>query len=383
MSLMVPSRFHQVGLKPYSFAVLVKRMSGHPDLLRTMFFWGVYRRRIVTVGFGHCDQRYVIGSANVADNQKKLITISIPILNEVENLPNLLSKLRALADVEKGYDFEFLFTDNASKDDGFEFLAKEAQQDSRIRALRFSRNFGIQKSILTNYHEARGDAAVQIDADLQDPPELISDFLREWEKGFKVIYGIRRRRKESALMNWARRVYYWSVTAIAETDIPRDAGDFRLIDRTILDHLLTVADQTPYLRGFIADLGYPQTGIVYDREERKAGKSKFSLLQLVEFGIDGITAQSTRPLRLMTLFGFSISFLSVLASLFYLLNALFFGEEMPSGFATIALLLLLLIGLNSFLLGLMGEYVGRIFNNTRGLPFTIVEERIEPTKPED
>lgn len=308
-----------------------------------------------------------------------LITISIPVYNEEDNIKLLLDRLCRLAEKELQYEFEFLFTDNASTDRTFELIAEQAANDKRIRVLRFSRNFGFQKSILTNYRNARGDAAVQIDADLQDPPELISEFLRKWEEGYKVVYGVRRRRKESAFLAFSRKLYYSLIDNITSYPVPRNAGDFRLVDKLILNELLSVREQTPYLRGIIASLGYAQIGIPYDRDQRKAGESKFNLLQLIEFGLDGITAQSVRPLRLMTIFGFVVSILSMLAGIYYLSASLFYYEKLPGGFTTIVLLIIFLIGLNAFLLGLIGEYVGRIFNNTRGLPLVYISERIEPT----
>ena len=308
---------------------------------------------------------------------KPLISICIPVLNEESNIEKLLQRLNSLADDETDYQFEFLLTDNASEDNTFELLSGLAKTDDRIRVLRFSRNFGFQKSILTNYQNSRGVAAIQVDADMQDPPEMISAFLRSWEKGFKVVYGIRKGRKEFFLLNWGRKLFYALISNLADNPVPRGAGDFRLIDRVILDQLSTISEQTPYLRGMIADLGYPQKGIVYNRNKREAGKSKFKLFSLIEFGIDGITAQSIRPLRYMTLTGIMISSLSVLVFLYYLIGGILFFQDLPSGFITLTLLTLFSVGINAFFLGLIGEYVGRIFNNTRGLPFTIVEKEIE------
>ena len=309
--------------------------------------------------------------------KKPLISICIPIFNEEENLSALMARLDNLDKAELEYDFEFLFTDNASTDNGFAILAEMAATDKRIRVLRFSRNFGFQKSILTNYKYARGEAAVQIDADLQDPPEIISEFLRLWETGNKVVYGVRRKRKESIFLNLTRRAYYRLVSWLSQTDLPRNAGDFRLIDRVILNQLGTVDEQTPYLRGLIASIGYKQVGVVYDRDRRVAGRSKFNLFKLIELGIDGITAQSIRPLKLMTMFGFCMSILAGMAIIYYLLAAIFSDGTTISGFTTLVLLQLLLLSMNAFLLGLLGEYVGRIFNNTRGLPLTIIQDRIE------
>lgn len=311
-----------------------------------------------------------------------LITISIPVLNEEENIDRLISRLGDFAATETDYRFEFLFTDNCSKDQTFHMLKEHAKIDSRVRVLRFSRNFGFQKSILTNYLHARGAAAIQIDADLQDPPEMISEFLRHWEKGYKIVYGVRRRRQEGILMNRLRDAYYWLVAAISHSPVPKGAGDFRLIDRIIIEHLREVAEQTPYLRGLIADLGYAQVGIPYDRTSRIAGKSKFSPFDLIELAIDGITAQSVRPLRLITMIGVVVCILSFLAILMYILEFMTSGGEPPSGFTTLVTMMLFSIGLNALFIGVLGEYIGRTFNNTRGLPLSIIEESVGPDSEE-
>lgn len=310
---------------------------------------------------------------------RRVITISIPVYNEAENVEVLLERLRALAAVNPRYDFEFLFTDNASEDETYARLKIEASSDARIRVLRFSRNFGFQRSILTNFLNARGDAAIQIDADMQDPPELISEFIARWEKGYKVVYGVRRRRPEAWWLEMSRKLYYRMVNRLSEVDVPPDAGDFRLIDRTIIHHLADIKDRAPYLRGYIAGLGYPQIGIPYDRDARKAGQSKFGLPKLIKLAIDGICSQSTSPLHYITLAGFTISGLSVFATIAYLILWLFAPSATPQGFMTLALLALFSIGLNALFIGIIGEYVGRIFDSVRGHPMTIIEARIENT----
>lgn len=307
-----------------------------------------------------------------------LVTISVPVLNEADNLEALLERLSAFAAGEPKYRFEFLFTDNASTDRTFEILSEKAVTDPRIRVLKFSRNFGFQISILMNYLNAKGAAAVQIDADLQDPPELISDFLRAWEEGYKVVYGVRKRRPEFFLTHWARKIYYRLVTWLSETDLPVDAGDFRLIDRRIIEELRAIKDQTPYLRGVIANMGYAQRGIPYDRTRRTAGRSKFQFGGLLSLAVDGITSQSTKPLRLLTLFGFFVCLLSILGVLYYLGNFVFSPDATPNGFTTLTLIGLVSVGINSLFVGIVGEYVGRIFNNTRGLPLALIDKRIEP-----
>ena len=257
------------------------------------------------------------------------------------------------------------------------YCGKRRKTDDRVRVLRFSRNFGFQRSILTNYLHARGEAVVQIDADLQDPPELISEFLDRWEKGFLVVYGVRRRRDEPFLMELSRKLYYRFVDRISDYSVPPDAGDFRLIDRRIIEHLRNVKDQNPYLRGVIAALGYPQTGVIYDRTARVAGESKFGVMKLIRLGLDGITSQSTQPLRIITFFGFALCGVTTVMAFVYLMLWAFGVNAAPEGFTTLVLLLLFSIGINAAMLGVMGEYVGRIFDNVRGHPFTIIEKSID------
>lgn len=311
---------------------------------------------------------------------KRLITISVPVLNEADNIKPLMERLHSVADLHRRYDFEFLFTDNASTDATFERLASEARLDNRVRVLRFTRNFGFQASILTNYLNARGDAAIQIDADLQDPPELFGEFLASWEQGYKVVYGIRRSRPESVALRLGRKLFYRILASLSEVELPVDAGDFRLIDRAVIEDLRQVRDDAPYIRGTIAHLGYAQIGIPYDRAERQRGSSKFRLLSLIRLAIDGVCSQSTRPLELITLLGAILSFLSLFGALFYFAFYLLVVRKPPQGFTTLVILILLSTSVQTAFIGALGEYIGRIFRNTRHIPAPIIDRRIEPVR---
>jgi polyisoprenyl-phosphate glycosyltransferase len=311
---------------------------------------------------------------------KRLITISVPVLNEADNIRPLMERLRAVADAHGRYDFEFLFTDNASADATFERLADEARADNRVRVIRFTRNFGFQTSILTNYLNAKGDAAIQIDADLQDPPELFGEFLAAWEKGYKVVYGIRRSRPENLVLRNARKLFYRGLASLSTVELPVDAGDFRLIDRAVIEHLRQVKDDAPYIRGTIAHLGYEQIGIPYDRAERKRGRSKFNLFALIRLAVDGVCSQSTKPLELITLLGTILSFLSFFAALFYVAWYFLVVRKPPQGFTTLVMLILLSTSIQTAFIGLLGEYIGRIFRNTRHIPAPIIDQRIEPLR---
>ena len=310
---------------------------------------------------------------------RQLISICVPVFNEQDNIRPLYDRLsRLMQELSDRFDFELLFTDNHSDDATFERLAALSLEDQRIRVIRFSRNFGFQRSILANYLNARGDAAVQIDCDLQDPPELIPEFIRKWQEGYKVVYGVRGQRpKENRLLYYGRRLFYRAIDAISEDRLPYDVGDFRLVDRCVLEQLRHINDQQPYLRGLIAAMGFRQIGIPYDRVAREQGKSKFNMWRLAGLALDGILHHSTMPLRIATAVGFLMCSLACVGVAYFVIARLVFGAEWPEGWTSIFVLILFSVGLNALLLGIIGEYVGRIFKNVKMLPLVIVESVID------
>jgi len=320
---------------------------------------------------------------NIATNKtegtqrkKPLVSISIPVLNESDNLDALYARLCEIGNrMMDRCDLEFVFTDNHSDDTTWEKLTVLASQDVRIRAIRFSKNFGFQRSILANYMHTRGDAVMQIDADLQDPPEMLEAFFDEWEKGYHVVYGVRRKRPEGALLNAFRKVGYWCIDMVSEHPIPRDVGDFRLIDRKVMEALFKIQGHNPYLRGMIAGLGFNQTGIPYERDARAAGESKFNVTRLVRLGLTAVFNHSTVPLRIASLAGITMLGMSVLGALYYLSLRLL-NPELPQGLASIHILVLFGIGLQSLLMGIIGEYLLRIYLILRAEPVAIIEQKL-------
>lgn len=311
-------------------------------------------------------------------SDRPLVSIVCPVFNEQGNIFPLYEALRAVFEpVADRYRWELVFTDNHSTDDTFVELSALAARDERVRVFRFSRNFGFQRSIHTGYLQARGDVAVQIDCDLQDPPALILEFLREWEAGHAIVYGVRRSRKEGALITFTRKVFYRLIDFLSEDRLPLDAGDFRLVDRRVLDVLARIHDESPYLRGTLAGVGFPQKGIPYDRAARAIGASKFSLGDLFKLAFDGILAQSTVPLRLATYTGLIVALLTFLGVVAFVVGRFFFGQEWPAGFALTTVLILLSLSVNALFLGIVGEYVGRIYRQVRQRPLTIIEQRID------
>ncbi|WP_025138447.1 glycosyltransferase family 2 protein [Achromobacter sp. DH1f] len=312
----------------------------------------------------------------MSEQKKPLISISIPVLNEAGNIEALYRRLCALADVMRDRcDLEFVFSDNHSDDESWAMLTALAKTDSRVRAIRFSKNFGFQRSILANYMHTRGDAVMQIDADLQDPPEMLEAFFEQWRQGHQVVYGIRKKRPESGLLQAFRKFGYWVIDRISEHPIPRDVGDFRLIDRKVIQSLCQIRTANPYLRGMIAGLGFNQIGIPYDRDARTVGESKFNVSRLIRLGLTAVFNHSTVPLRAASFLGAIILAASVVGALYYL-TLKFLHPELPPGLASIHILVLFGIGLNSFLLGIIGEYLLRIYLVMRADPVAIVEQSL-------
>ncbi|PWT74094.1 MAG: glycosyltransferase [Proteobacteria bacterium] len=314
---------------------------------------------------------------------RRLVSLILPVHNEEENVVHAYEELCAVFDRIGTYDVEFIFTDNHSDDGTFRKLEQLGARDARVKVLRFNRNYGFQRSLLTGYRYASGDAAVQIDCDLQDPPSLIPQFLVLWEQGHDVVVGLRRRRQENFLLVFGRRTFYALLNRISEEKITSDAGDFRLVDRTILDHLRRSSDLHPYVRGLIASLAGNETGIPYDRAARTRGQSKFPLLKLVRFGLEGIISHSILPLRLATYIGLALSVLTFLLCIFYVVSALMFGADWPPGFATTTVLILLGMSLNAIFMGVMGEYISRIYQQVRQRPLTLIERTINIDQRQD
>jgi dolichol-phosphate mannosyltransferase len=312
----------------------------------------------------------------MASSKRKLVSICIPVLNESENVEPLYERLRVVAtSLEVKYSFEFIFTDNHSSDNTWEKIRILGVRDDRIKGLRFTSNVGFQESILANLAQASGLVMIQIDADLQDPPEMINEFLSEWENGFKVVYGIRTSRGESSLSNSIRKLGYRVISKISNHPIPIDVGDFRLIDKEVRDKLLQSKVPRPYIRGMIASFGLQEKGIEYSRKERQANDSKFPIKSVFQLGLDGIFNHSSWPLRFSTFSGIFILVGSLGLSVYYL-SLKIFSDALPQGLASIHILVLFGIGMNALFLGVIGDYLNRIYVILRNEPRYIVEELI-------
>lgn len=308
--------------------------------------------------------------------RKQLISIIVPVFNEEGNVRRAYEAIVAELGQRDDIEFEIIFTDNHSTDSTFERLEQIALQDERVRVLRFARNFGFNRSILTGYRYAQGDAAIQIDCDLEDPPSLFHEFIRMWRSGHDVVVGIRAQRVEGWLMIVARKAFYRFLDSISDTPHHVDAGDFRLVDRRILNQLRFIDDAQPYVRGLISELASNQGSVPYTRSRREHGESKFPLRQLIKLALEGIYAHSTLPLQLATYVGIGIALATALITGIYIIGRLFSAEMWPAGFATTTVLILFGISLNALFLGIIGEYIARIFRQVRHRPTVVIEKSL-------
>ena len=305
-----------------------------------------------------------------------LISIIVPCYNEEDNIDRTYAELKSETAKLTDYAFEFIFTDNHSTDGTFAKLARLAKDDPSVRVARFSRNFGFHKSVLTGYRLARGAAAIQVDADLQDSPSVFAAFLEKWREGYDVVVGVRRTRIEPRLVQNLRKMHYRLLVRLDGPHLIPDAGDFRLIDQSIIQALRRIDDSHPYLRGLISSLARNQTGIPYDRAERLHGESKFPIRNLVNMGVNGILTHSRAPLKLAFYTGIIVASASMLLTFYLIISRIFSNSAWPAGLATTQILILFGIGLNALFLGILGVYLGRIYDQVRTRPTTIIAQTI-------
>ena len=304
---------------------------------------------------------------------KKKISIIIPFFNEKNNLPLILAEVSKLIKIEKNYDFELLLMDNNSNDGSSDIVKNESKNFKNFKYIKLSRNFGYQANIKAGYDKCTGDAAVQLDADGEDDPSIISKFISEWEKGFDVVYGIRDKRQENIFLTFLRNFFYFFLKKFSEVDIPYKAGDFRIIDRRVINFLKKFDEKNLYLRGLISFIGFKQKGINYERNKRFAGNSKISLLKYFDISLSAITSFTKTPLFLIFILGV-ITFITSLTLLLIYFILFLSGNITEPGFTTIILIQLFFFGLLFFLIGVISIYVGYILDEVKKRPTYIIDE---------
>ena len=315
---------------------------------------------------------------------RKQICILIPAYNEEQVIPQLYDRLTALANAQTDYQFEFLFVNDGSRDRTLEILQEYAAHDQRIGYINLSRNFGKETAMIAGLDHADADATIIIDADLQDPPELIPEMLHHWEAGYDDVYARRASRAgESWFKKTTSQLFYRVLQKSTPITIQRDTGDFRLLDKRCVQALRTMRESQRYTKGMFSWIGYKKKEVIFEREARAAGVSKWNYWKLLDLAIEGITSFTTLPLRWSSILGVIISLLAFLYIALILLRTLFFGNHV-AGYPSIMAVVLFLGGVQLLSLGIIGEYVGRIFTETKQRPLYFVEavhrgQTISPT----
>jgi polyisoprenyl-phosphate glycosyltransferase len=307
---------------------------------------------------------------------KPTFSIIAPIYNELENIPELYPRMREVMD-RTGEPWELVLVDDGSTDGSTALIRKLGENDDRVRPVIFARNFGHQIAVTAGVDYARGDAVIIIDADLQDPPEVILQLIDKWREGYEVVYAVREERQgESWFKKTTASLFYRMIYRITDVDIPMDAGDFRLMDRKVVEVMKHMREKHRFLRGMSAWVGFKQVGVSYKRQPRFAGETKYPLNKMIKLALNAVTSFSYFPLQLATYMGFIAAGLSVLAIPIIVVLRLTTGTAL-FGQATTLIIVLFLGGLQLISLGVIGEYIGRIYDEAKGRPLYIVAEAPE------
>ena len=311
--------------------------------------------------------------STISDTSSVEISVIVPIFNEVENIAALLDRLLpVLAAHCSGY--EIIFIDDGSKDDSLAKLHAIGAATPHLHVVSFSRNFGKEVAIAAGIDRARGAAAVILDADLQHPPEVIAEFITLWRQGYKNVYGVRADRKSDAPMRrYLTDKFYKIFGSFGETLLPAGAGDFRLLDRQALEALKQMPERARFTKGLYAWIGFKSIGVTFEVAERENGQSKFSYRKLTRFAFDGLTSFSTLPLKVWTYVGALVSLFAIGMATLVLLQTLIYGNDVP-GYATIVISIMFFSGVQIISLGILGEYIGRIFAEVKRRPLYLVAE---------
>ena len=309
-------------------------------------------------------------------SERKLISVIVPAYNEEACVEELARRLELVFNTNPKYDFEAIIVENGSSDRTWELLQQIHKRDNRFKTIQLSRNFKMDGGLTAGLHYARGDAAVLMTADLQDPPELISDFIQMWEEGYENVYMVVNKRKGTGpIRTFNSKAFYWLAGKLTDDKIPRNASDFRLVDRKVYEAVRSMDERNRFVRGLFAWVGFQSVGIKADRPERFGGESKAHSLKVIDLAFKGIFSHSYVPLKLIMVSGLATSLLSAIALVSYTANWLLRGVPF-AGFGTIVALVLLLFGVLAFMLGLIAEYIGLIYEEVKQRPNYLVKEAL-------
>ncbi len=307
------------------------------------------------------------------------ITVGIPLFNEEENIPELLRRVRGELDVMAGGPHTLLLVDDGSRDRTPELLEQFVTEMDHVVVVRLSRNFGHQAAITAALEHAEGDVVILMDGDLQDDPAAIPRFVEKYREGFDVVYAKRVARKEGMLKRGAYHLFYRTIRGLSDVPLPVDSGDFSLLSRRVVDAMNSATEYHRYVRGLRAWAGFRQVGMDVERQQRNAGEPKYSLGKLVRLALDGVFSFSLVPLRIATIMGLVMVFLSGLFGLYALADK-FFGDGSPRGFTAVILTVIMMGGVQLVVLGILGEYIGRIYNEAKGRPPYVIDRVLRREK---
>ncbi len=307
----------------------------------------------------------------------KKISMVIPMYYEEEVANECYNKVSKILMSLENYDYEIIFINDGSKDKTLDILEDIAKKDEKVKVISFSRNFGHQAAVTAGLKEVTGDAIVIIDADLQDPPELIPDMLKLWEEGNEVIYGKRKVRKgESAFKLLTAKMFYKTLNALSDVEIPKDTGDFRLVDRKVVDVINNLPEHNKFLRGLFSWVGFKQKAYEYERQERFAGKTKYPLKKMLKLASDGIISFSNKPIKLVGALGIISIVISIILLVYAILSYIFKLNNLSAGWTSIMVAITFFAGVQLLSLWVISEYIGRIYDEAKGRPQYIIDKKI-------
>lgn len=304
------------------------------------------------------------------------LSVIVPMYNEEDSLKSFFTEIQKVLNSLKKYSYEIVCIDDGSTDKTFSLLMQYAKKDERIKVIKFSRNFGKEYGMMAGLKYCRGRAAIPIDVDLQDPPELIERFVEKWEQGYDMVYGIRKdRQSDTFLKRMTAKMFYKIYNLMTRSPIPYNAGDYRLLDRKVINAILSLRENNIFMKGIFGWTGFKSVGIKYTRQKRVAGESKWNYWKLWNFALDGITASTTLPLRIWSYLGTLLAMSGMAYALYIIIRTIIKGIDVP-GYASLLVFILVLGGIQMIILGIIGEYIGRIFMEVKNRPLYIVEEKV-------
>ncbi|PIQ72228.1 glycosyltransferase [Candidatus Roizmanbacteria bacterium CG_4_10_14_0_2_um_filter_36_35] len=303
-----------------------------------------------------------------------LLSVIVPVYNEENNIKPLFDRLFPIV---KKYSYEIIFVDDGSTDKTVNTIKKISGKNSQIKLISFYRNFSHQMALSAGYEAACGDAVITIDADLQDPPEIIDKMINKWQRGAKIVYAKRQERQgESFFKLGTASLFYKLINFLSDTPIPSEVGDFRLLDKTVVSYLNSLKERPSFLRGLVAWPGFPTEYVYFKRDKRFSGETHYGFFKMLNFALDGIMSFSTKPLRLATYFGFMSASLGFLGIVYEVIKKILYPESFVTGWIGLFIAVLFIGGIQLMTIGIIGEYVGKIYKEIQNRPKYLIKERI-------